>query len=40
MASAIVQRVSGSVCVNQFVTLWYLVCSIFDICFRSIVLQM
>ena len=39
MGSAIIQNVSGSVCGNQFVTLWYLVCSIFNIWFRSIALQ-
>ena len=33
MGSAIIQTVSGSVCGNQFVKLWCLVCSIFNTCY-------
>lgn len=39
MGCATIQTVSGSVCGNQFLTLWYLVCSMFYIWFRSIALQ-
>ena len=39
MVSLIIQTGNGSVCGNQFVTLWYLVRSMFNIRFKTIALQ-